>query len=219
MRHSPRRATEARRHGVFQGLVAPCLRVSVACLLWTTLAHGQQLLDRVVATVNGTPITLTDVNAAVGLGIVQGEMAAARLLLIDRQLMLADVARFAPPEPEAAAVDKEMAALKAHAGAGLAALVASTGLDERRIRDLARDTLRIRAYVDQRFGTAVQVTDDEVERYYRENPAAFTRNGILIPFEDAAPVARPRVATARREAAIGQWIRDLRTRATITTRQ
>jgi hypothetical protein len=190
----------------------------VASGLWPSVANAQQLLDRVVATVNGSPITLTDVNAAVGLGLAQGEMAAARLQLIDRQLMLGEVARFAPPEPDAATVDKEVAALKAHAGTNLAALMAATGLDDQRIRDLARDTVRIRAYVDQRFGTAVQVTDDEVERYYRENPQQFTRDGILIPFEEAAPVARQRVAAARRDAAIAQWIRDLRIRAAITTR-
>ena len=195
-----------------------CLRVSVACLLWLSPLSAQQLLERVVAMVNGAPITLTDVNSAVGLGLAQGDLAAARLQLIDRQLMLSEVARFAPPEPEAAAVDKEVAALKAHAGAGLAALIVSTGLDERRIRDLARDTLRIRAYVDQRFGTSIQLTDDEVERFYRENPSEFTRDGILIPFEDAAPVARQRVVAARRDAAIAQWVRDLRARAAIVTR-
>jgi hypothetical protein len=217
---SLRTASEAQRHRGFETTRSTSLWlcVSVACGLWIVPLNAQQLLDRVVASVNGAPITLTDLNAAVGLGVVQGDMAAARLQLIDRQLMLTEVARFAPPEPDPAAVEKEVAALKAHAGANLATLIVSTGLDEQRISDLARDTLRIRAYVDQRFGTAIQVTDDEAERYYRENPQEFTRNGILIPFEDAAVVARPRVTAARRDTAIAQWVRDLRTRAAVTTR-
>jgi hypothetical protein len=137
--------------------VPSCLRVFVVCALWPAFASGQQLLDRVVARVNNVPITLSDVNAAIGLGIVgtpsTGDaVAAARVQLIDRQLMLAEVARFAPPEPDARAVDTEAARLRAHAGDRLPALMRDTGVDDQRLRDLARDTLRIRAYLDQRFG-------------------------------------------------------------------
>ena len=44
--------------------------------------------------------------------------------------------------------------MKAHAGGGYEALLRRTGVDDRRVRELARDTLRIAAYVDQRFGAA-----------------------------------------------------------------
>ena len=143
-----------------------CVRVSAVCWLALLPASAQQLLDRVVALVNNVPITLSDVNAAIGLGIAEAPasgdaVAAARLQLIDRQLMLAEVARFAPPEPAPAAVDAEVASLRARAGARLEALMRDTGLDEQRLRELARDTLRIRAYLDQRFGVGVPGTRDE----------------------------------------------------------
>jgi peptidyl-prolyl cis-trans isomerase SurA len=180
---------------------------------------AQHLLDRVVARVNGVAITLTDVVAAVGLGIVEAgpgeDTAAATQRLIDRQLMLAEVARFAPPEPEPAALTRALDAVKARVGATLPALLESTGLDEARLRDLVRDTLRIQAYLDQRFGTTVQVTDEEVERYYREHPQEFTRNGILMAFEDASPIARQRAAALRRQTLIDQWLGDLRRRADV----
>jgi hypothetical protein len=72
-------------------------------------AAAQQLLDRVVARVDGYAITLTDVNAALALGVVEAPagadpQAAAVQRLIDRQLLLTEVARFAPPEPDPAAV-------------------------------------------------------------------------------------------------------------------
>jgi hypothetical protein len=194
--------------------------VLLAC---AAVASGQQLLDRVVARVNGQPITLSDVNAAVALGLVEAPstpnlVPAVTAQLIDRQLMLAEVARFAPPEPAAAAVEREIEALKARAGAKLPVVMDQTGLDEQRIRDLVRDTLRIQAYLNQRFGEIVQVTDDEVERYYREHPAEFTRNGVLMSFEEAVTTARQRAAVQRRDALIGQWLRDLRARAEVTTR-
>jgi hypothetical protein len=182
---------------------------------------GQQLLDRVVARVNGAIIMLTDVNAAVGLGLVQvtaGEdpEAAATRQLIERQLILAEVARFAPPEPAAAVIEREVAALRAHAGARLEMLMQSTGLDEQRIRDLARESLRIQAYLSQRFGGYLQVSDEEVEQYYRAHPEEFTRNGVLMSYEDAAPVARERASALRRLALVAQWLRDLRARADVT---
>jgi hypothetical protein len=142
-------------------------------VLWLSHPSAQELLDRVVALVNGTPITLSDVNAAIGLGIAEvpaegDPVAAAQLQLIDRQLILAEVARFAPPEPGEAAIAAEVAALRADAGARLETLMRDTGLDERRLRDIARDTLRIRAYLDQRFGAGAEVRDEAVAQWVRD---------------------------------------------------
>jgi hypothetical protein len=123
-------------------------------LLLVTLAlpalDAQQLLDRVLAHVDGNAITLTDLNAAAALGIVQPDGLQE---LIDRQLMLTEVARFSPPEPDRALVEKEVAAMTARAGGRLDDVMDATGIDEARIQDMARDTLRIAAYLTQRFGT------------------------------------------------------------------
>jgi hypothetical protein len=187
---------------------------------WLPMAHAQQLLDRVVARVNGYAITLSDVNAALALGVIEApageaQQPTATARLIDRQLVLAEVARFAPPEPDAAAIERETAAMKARAGARLADVMRATGLDESRIRDLVRDTLRIQAYLSQRFGTSVQVSDEEVAAYYRNHSAEFMRNGTVMSFEEAEPTARQRAATTRRDATIAQWMSDLRMRAEV----
>ena len=185
---------------------------------------AQQLLDKVVARVGNSAITFTDVNAAIALGIVAvppagDQQGVAIDRLIERQLVLAEVARFAPPEPDITAVDADVAAMKARAGARLADVMQSTGLDEARIRDLARDTLRIQAYLNQRFGLTVQVSDQEVTEYYRARPEEFARNGTTIPFEAAEPVARQRAAAARRAATIAQWMGDLKQRAEVSSRR
>jgi hypothetical protein len=185
-----------------------------------TITSAQQLLDRVVARVEGYAITLTDVQAALGLGVIQVPPGADPIetgiqQTIDRQLLLAEVQRFPPPEPSAAAVDREVMQLKMRAGARLEALTQSTGLTEERIRDSARDDLRILDYLDQRFGTTVQVSDEELARYYREHESEFTRGGGLIPFDEAEPLARQRAGSERRRVIIDQWLRDLRSRADI----
>jgi hypothetical protein len=189
-------------------------------MLWLSPVSAQQLLDRVLARIDGAPLTLTDVQAAIGLGVVQlppgpDAMAAGTQLMIDRQLELTEVQRFPPPEPDATPVAREAARLTMNAGARLAALMQSTGLTEQRISDIARDNLRIAAYLDQRFGTVVQVSDEDVATYYRTHEAEFTRGGDTIPFEEAEPTARQRVSNERRRATVEQWIRDLRSRADV----
>ena len=189
-------------------------------MLCASHPRGQQLLDRVLARIDGAPLTLTDVQAAIGLGLVQvppgpEAMGTGMQLMIDRQLELTEVQRFPPPEPDAAAVAREAARLKMNAGSRLPALMQSTGLTEERISDIARDNLRIAAYLDQRFGTIVQVSDEDVASYYRTHEAEFTRGGDTIPFEEAEPTARQRASNERRRATVEQWIRDLRSRTDV----
>jgi len=76
--------------------------------------------------------------------------------LIDRELVLAEVDRYAPPEPEAAAVDREIARVHdrfASAQAFEAALERS-GIDDKHLRETLRQDLRAAAYLDQRFASA-----------------------------------------------------------------
>ena len=180
---------------------------------------AQQLLDRVVARVSGYAITLSDVKAALALGLVDvppeaGEQAVIERL-VDRQLVLAEVARFAPPEPPAEAVAREVAAMTMRTGGRLRSIMETAGLDEGRLRDIARDTLRIDAYLNQRFGPTVQLTEEEVLQYYRMHPDEFTRDGRLMPFAEADDLARDRASAERRTATVAQWMRDLRARAEI----
>jgi hypothetical protein len=228
------RDTEARNFVSSRKKWSQCLSVSVCrgsatvatwlvaatFIGWQAPLSAQQLLDRVVARVNSYAITLSDVNAALAVGVIEAPEGAEREgtaieRLIDRQLLLSEVARFAPAEPDAAAVDREVAAMRARAGPGLAAVMQATGLDEPRLRDIARDTLRIQAYLNQRFGTTMQVSEDEVSRYYQAHPSEFTREGRLIPFPEAEPAARRRAAAVRRAATILQWMTDLRQRAEV----
>jgi hypothetical protein len=108
--------------------------------------------------------------------------------------------------------------MAARAGGRLAVVTEETGADAARIRELARETLRIQGYLDQRFGTAAQLTEEEVLQYYRIHPEEFTRDGRLIPFGEAEPMARERASRERRASTVAQWLRDLRGRADVVRR-
>lgn len=194
-------------------------RVAI-CLLMCGITAQAQLIDRVLARVGTIAVTMTDVRAGLGLGLFEvkpGEDAQMVALdrTIERQLQLNEVARFSPPEPPAAAVAEEVAAMKMRAGDGLNALMTSTGVDEARLQQLARETLRIRAYIAQRFGATAQATEDEARKYYEEHPAEFTRDGVRMPFEEVETPARQRASVERSRATIDQWVRDLRMRAEV----
>lgn len=219
-RPSPIRATETRRHGVFKPNESLCLCVSVVCVGWLSVPHAQVLLDRVVARVSGVAITETDVRAAAGLGIIEsapGEdaLAAGTRQMIDRQLILLEVNRFPPADPGDTAINDLAAAMKARAGPRYASLTQSTGLDDERVRQLARETLRIQGYVNQRFGTTAQASLQDARQYYETHPAEFTRDGRLVPFEQVEAAARGAASNERRRAAIAQWITDLRGRGDV----
>jgi len=196
-------------------LRSACLTALIASV---AIVDAQVLLDRVLARVNGTPVTLSDLRAGLAMGLVvarEGELALATEQWVQRQLLLVEVERFPPPEPEAAAIDQEDVRIRSRIGPAFAALAAQTGLDDRLIRQSARDTLRIRAYLDQRFGVTVQVSDEEARAYYAAHTDEFRREGAVVPFEQAETAIRQLASAARRQATIDQWMGDLRQRADV----
>jgi hypothetical protein len=122
---------------------------------------GAETIDRVLAVVAGQLIMLSDVTAArdLGLQIAEGAADPVRGILsklIDRELIVAEVDRYAPPEPTAEAIDRETGRIRMRfptAEAFVAALERS-GADEKQLREIVRQDLRIRAYLDQRFASA-----------------------------------------------------------------
>jgi hypothetical protein len=154
------------RRGLIVTLVA-CMGAAVAAA-----GDAQTLLDRVAARVHGQVVMLSDVRAAVGLGLVPPEAgsqdASAARALIDRHLMLAEVRRFLPSEPDPIDVLKEVEALHTRAGspAQLEALKRSTGLTDTQMEELAQDSLRLEAYLAQRFGT--RLGPDAIEMWLRD---------------------------------------------------
>ena len=144
--------------------IADCgLRIGIALLLASLAAmrlHAETI-DRVLAVVAGQLITLTDVTAAIDLGLQTADGAADPVRavlnkLIDRELVLAEVDRYAPPEPGAGAVDLAVERVRQRFAttAAFSAALARSGIDEAHLRETLRQDLRMRAYLDQRFSAA-----------------------------------------------------------------
>jgi hypothetical protein len=134
--------------------------------------HGE-VIDRVLAVVSGSLITLSDVNAAHDLGLVTPRPSGDPIRevlsqLIDRELQLAEVDRYAPPEPSAVDVDREVQAVRLRfpSAEAFEAVLARSGIDLAHLRETMRENLRIRGYLAQRFSVSEdrrqQVVDDWV---------------------------------------------------------
>ena len=126
-----------------------------------TCAARAETIDRVLAVVAGQLITLSDVTAARDLGLQSADSApdpirAILTKLIDRELILAEVDRYAPPEPTPQAIDREVERVRARFNSddALAAALERSGVDAKQLRETVRHDLRIRAYLDQRFASA-----------------------------------------------------------------
>jgi len=117
---------------------------------------GQQQLDRVVARIGTAALTQTDVDAAVAFGVIDRQAGDPVKQMIERRLIIGEVNRFPPPEPGEMAINDLVATMKATAGAQATAVMKRTGVDDKRLAEFARETLRIQAYVAQRFGTGAR---------------------------------------------------------------
>jgi hypothetical protein len=122
-------------------------------LLVTAPATAQELVERTLAIVGGSAITLSDVRTAMALGVVDTrEEAVAIEALVQRMLILREVDRYAPPEPAPEVLDARLAQLHERVGASeVAAILSAGGFTDARLRAWLRDDLRIAAYLDQRF--------------------------------------------------------------------
>ena len=145
-----------------------------------------ETIDRVLAVVAGQLITLSDLNAMRDLGIVTAApnssdpTADVLAKLIDRELMLAEVERYAPPEPDPADIDREVAVVRARFPAQKAFddVLTRAGFDVGHVREIVRQNLRLKAYLDQRFAVASldeqrrqMLIDDWVAGLRRRTPA------------------------------------------------
>jgi hypothetical protein len=197
--------------------------IALCCLLvaLASVSVRAEVIDRVLAVAAGEVITLSDVMAARDLGLESSgsspdPIGVVLSKLIDRELVLAEVDRYAPPEPTADAVDHDLEVVRARFPSldAYASALAASGIDELHLRRILRENLRIQAYESQRF-TVPPPSDEELAQYYRAHPQDFTRDGKLAPLEAVRPQVTQVLVSERRTTMIEDWVSGLRRRADV----
>ena len=181
-----------------------------------------EVIDRILAVVDTQIITLSDARAALRFALVPEDVsvdpiAAVLQRLVDRRLMLAEVDRYAPPEPAPAAVEAAIAVVERRFKDPLEMEIAlnQAAMSREELRRWVRDTLRLETYFQQRFSTVVQPSEDEILRYYREHPAEFTVSGKVQSLEAVRDAVRTAVIREQREVLVKQWVEGLRRRGAV----
>lgn len=198
--------------------------LTLVFVAWTAsaadaLAQPGELIERTLAIVGTQVITLSDARAAVRLGLVDAappaDPAGITQPLVDRELVLREVQRYAPPAPSEGAVDARLDEIRKRVSgaAELARVLDETGFTEARLRAWVRDDLRAVAYLAQRFASASTPTDTEISAAYTQQRAEFDRAGTT--FEQAARILRERLIVSRRRELIADWVSDLRRRTDV----
>ena len=192
--------------------------------LWLvlTLAATAGIVDRISVTVANRVISSSDIETRLRLSAMQNGKAADLSLaarreaaqqlidqrLVAREMELGHYPRLEPAERArllpALAATSFKASMEALDGALASAHLQRQDLEE----DLARQS-ELLTFLSLRFRPAVQVSDADVERYYRE------RIIVKVPLNDIRDSIEQSVASERADQELENWLADQRKRTRI----
>src|SRR5262249_36111089 len=184
---------------------------SICVALLFTFGVQAEVLDKVVAVVEGHVITLSDLRNERAIRTQLGEKApdtnkALAKDLIDQYIIERQIADYPNIDVMDAEVDAELQTLNVRTSDPL--------------RTAVRRRIRMRKFFDVKFRQLIRPTDDEIRKYYEEVfvPEARTRGLQSIP-----PLSDPEMAAAIRENVIQEsvnheldvWLEAMRRRSNI----
>jgi hypothetical protein len=198
-------------------------------LLAVTHLRAGELLDRVVATVNGRVILQSDWQDEVRYesfvagrelkGVSPGDRKSALDRLIDQELLREQAGTVDTTPASAEEVDKQLDAVKnggpqTHGVQPWSEVLLTYRLEEGDIRNHIVLELTQLRLVDARLRPSIQVDAGEVEAYYKEHlaPAA---GGQPISLQQAAPKIRELLTQEKMNQALSAWLQNLRSQAEI----
>lgn len=192
-------------------------------LLVPAVAHAADLIDRVLAVVSGTIITLSDVRAAIELGFVdtrdaRDPVGVALTQLIERRLVLDEALRYETADPDMVSVEALLvwARQRVSSESEWEAAKRRMGLTDDGIRAMAAEILRAEEYVDRRYEAQPVPSDADLQAYFERHRAALVRDGRPMTFAEARADVESRVRQERRTQAANEWVARLRRRADVS---
>ena len=203
-------------------------------LLATLLASGGEIIDRIVATVNGHIILQSDWEDALCYEafvaghpldqITADERKAALDRLIDQELLREQMASsdFAHATPEEVA-DRIATVRNQYPGAGTdsawQSLLFHYGLTETEFKNrvvLELDVLRL---VDARLRPSVQIDSHSIESYYSQEllPQLRQKGAREVPLSEVTPKIRELLTQQKMNQLLSAWLQNLRASSEIRT--
>ena len=191
--------------------------------------QGQEmeLVDRIVAVVDEDPILESDLDRAIGLGLVEGgaeeseESLRRRVLdqVIEEKLRFHEIDRFGFSEISLADVDRAYAEIKSRFPdeKAFAERLEALGTTPDELRQLVARQLMVLTYVDERLGARVFVSVEDIQRYYEETllPELRARGEAIPELDSVREQIRGVLKEQRLNEEITTWTEELRREADI----
>ncbi|MGH9522018.1 MAG: SurA N-terminal domain-containing protein [Terriglobales bacterium] len=207
---------------------ALCLAVVMLALVITSA--GQQVVDRIVATVNGQPILLSDWEVEIRFEAlldnkslpVSGDDARAALdRLIDHELLREQFKTYRLSEPSADEVDQRAADLRKQIGASddaaFQSLLTKYGLNKNEFRERVANQAAMLRFIDLRLRPSVHVDRRSIETYYYETlvPELKSKGQKAASLAEVSPQIEELLSQERVNVLTTNWLKDLRQQSNI----
>lgn len=211
------------------------LAILVVCLLaWPLLAHAGDLIDRIVATVNGHIILQTDWEDAIyweafstGRPAGQFSLADRKAVLdrlIDQELLREQMSSSDTSHASADQVAKRTAEIRrqyseASTDDGWRNVLAQYHLDPDQVTKRVMLELDLLRLVDARFRPTIQVDAKSIESYYSEEllPHLRQAGADAVPLDEATPKIKELLTQQKMNQLLTAWLQNLRADSKIDT--
>ena len=199
-------------------------------LLASLVANSGELLDRIVATVNGRPILQSELadevrfeafmsgkNAA---NVTSADVKEALGRLIDQELIKAQARPADTKRVDPADVDAKIQSLKAEYAKkestdSWAAALSRDGISEDVIREHVAQELTDLLIVDARLRPSIQIDPQEIKTYYEQKLLPALPPGQRSSLRDATPQIRELLVQEHINQQLEPWLQSLRAQADI----
>jgi len=176
----------------------------VLVLLFSPFRSGAEVVDRIVAIINDSIITLSELNAATAVAVdklgidakngeKQQEIKGKILDSLIEQKLIKQASDRAGIEVSEREIDNAIEDVKAQnkmTQETLLLLLAQSGLTYNEYREQMKEQIRQVKYINKEFRSKISIHDEDVEDYYRQNldrfmgPASYRLNMIFISSAD-----------------------------------
>ncbi len=219
------------RSAVGSLLLLLVLAVPAVALAQPANPSSPVVLDRVVAVVNKHAILAGDLEDEIRLsvldpnGVGQGQLTPQRALeqlisrtLIEQQIRQDDIPAI---EPSQAEVNTRLYELRKQlpacvhqdcaSDAGWKAFLASHGLTPERVAAYLRYRLEILSFIEQRFRQGIQISQEQIETYYRDTLVPRFAPGENVPtLDQVAPRIQEILLEQQVNVLFDNWLTNLR---------
>lgn len=205
----------------------------VFLVLMTTCVMGGEVIDRIVAVVNGKLILQSDIEQEARLeAFLAGQhvsefktpdLQTILQRMIDRQLIHEQMRGARPVEISSPPVERRVKDFRMSIGKSAQndeewqRILVEAGVTDQEVRRHFADEVQTMRFVESRLRPQIQVDSTSIENYYRQEllPQIQKSGGDPVPLQDVTRRIRDILVEKKLDASLSDWLKSLREQSDI----